>query len=198
MHGTSSLLFRENGANVAEPMLYIQTSNEVPQMAERIKTLSTQITGGPFLKIAVEDLCSWPMCWYLRDIKNAQIGFGPPMTLDKVRDFPVAITGYDNTAQPDHDQVVADSFSNSFVAYPIRFRRWWAPEKMAFFDGSFKDQLLRVWNLYMYRQPWMPSGPIRDPQFVDFVYTKGESVNTPYGTFDACVWVRKDIDPYFR
>jgi hypothetical protein len=138
------------------------------------------------------------MSWYLRDFEKAQIGYGPPLTIDKVPDFPVVLTGYDNSGQANHDQAVADSFSNSYTAYPIRFRRWWAPDRNAFYQGTFGDQAARAWNLYMYREPWMPVVPNVNPQFKDYVYPKGDSINSPYGSFDACVWVRKDVEKYFQ
>ena len=138
------------------------------------------------------------MSWYLRDFKNAQIGFGPPLTLNKVPDFPVVMTGYDNMAVANHDQQVADSFSNSYSAYPVRFRRWWAPDKAAFMQGPLSARVKRAWDLYMYREPWMPLGPIRNPQFENYVYPKGDSIAGPYGSFDACVWVRKDVEKYFQ
>jgi hypothetical protein len=160
--------------------------------------MSRALTGGPYLKVAVEDSCSWPMSWYLRDMEKAQIGFGAPLTSDKVQDFPVVMTGYDDTLSPNHDQVVADSFSNSYNAYPVRFRRWWAPDKNAFYQGSFTDQLNRAWRLFMYREPWAPSQPITNPRFENYVYPKGDSIQSPYGSFDACVWIRKDVDRYFN
>ena len=30
----------------------------------------------------------------------------------------------------------ADSFKELYNAYPVRFRRWWAPDKGAFLQGS--------------------------------------------------------------
>lgn len=197
-HGTMNLVFHGDGADPREQHVYVQSSIELVELTAKLDRMSRALTGGPYLKIAVEDLCSWPMSWYLRDFSNAQIGFGPPLTLDKVADFPVVMTGYDNMAVANHDQIVADSFSNSYTAYPIRFRRWWAPDKAAFMQGSLGDQALKAWNLYMYREPWMPLGPIRNPQFENYVYPKGDSIASPYGSFDACVWVRKDVEKYFQ
>jgi uncharacterized protein (TIGR03663 family) len=198
-HGTMNLLFEGSGADPREQHVYVQSSIELPELAAKLDRMSRALTGGPYLKIAVEDSCSWPLSWYLRDLEKAQIGFGAPLTATQVPDFPVVITGYDDTLSANHDQVVADSFSNSFNAYPVRFRRWWAPDKNAFYQGSLGDQANRAWRLYMYREPWMPQpGPIVNPRFQNYVYPKGDSVNSPYGSFDACVWVRKDVDRYFQ
>ena len=197
-HGTTSLIFHGDGADPREQHVYVQSSVELVELSAKLERMSRALTGGPYLKVACEDLCSWPMSWYLRNLTNSQIGFGPPMTLDKVKDFPVAITGYDNAAVANHDQTVADSFKNDYNPYPVRFRRWWAPDKNAFMAGGLKDQASRAWNLFMYREPWMPGGPIRNPQFENYVYPKGDSINSPYGSFDACVWVRKDVDRYFN
>lgn len=197
-HGTMNLVFHGDGADPREQHVYVQSSVELVELAHKLDRMSRALTGGPYLKIGVEDLCSWPMSWYLRDFPNAQIGYGPPLTADKVPDFPVVITGYDNSSQPNHDQVVADSFSTNYNPYPIRFRRWWAPDKAAFEQGSLSDQALRAWDLYMYRQPWMPMVPNENPQFENYVYPKGNSIASPYGSFDACVWVRKDVDKYFH
>lgn len=197
-HGTMNLVFHGDGADPREQHVYVQSSIELVELSAKLDRMSRALTGGPYLKIAVEDLCSWPMSWYLRDFKNAQIGFGPPLTQSKVPDFPVVMTGYDNMAVANHDQQVADSFSNSYTAYPVRFRRWWAPDKAAFMQGTLGMRVQRAWDLYMYREPWMPLGPIRNPQFENYVYPKGDSIAGPYGSFDACVWVRKDVEKYFQ
>ncbi len=197
-HGTMNLLFHGDGADPREPHVYVQSSIELRDLSARLARMSRDLTGGPFLKIAVEDSCSWPMSWYLRDLKNAEIGFGAPLTLDKVPDFPVIMTGYDDTLSPNHDQVVADSLSNSYNAYPVRFRRWWAPDKDAFYQGSLADQANRAWRLYLYREPWLPPSPIINPRFENYIYPKGNSIGSPYGSFDACVWVRKDVNRYFQ
>lgn len=196
-HGTQNLLFHGDGADPREQHVYVQSSVELVELTAKLERMSRALTGGPYLKIAVEDLCSWPMSWYLRDLPNSQIGFGPPMTADKVPDFPVAMTGYDNGNIPDHDQRVADSFKATHNPYPVRFRRWWAPDKNALLQGSTSDVAGRLFRLYMYREPWM-GGPIRNPQFSDYVYPKGDSINSPFGSFDAVVWVRKDVDRYFQ
>jgi uncharacterized protein (TIGR03663 family) len=197
-HGTMNLIFKGAGADPREQAVYVQSSIELPELSAKLDRMSRALTGGPFLKVAVEDSCSWPMSWYLRDLPNAQIGFGAPLTMDKVPNFPVVLTGYDDTLSPSHDQVVADSFSNSYNAYPIRFRRWWAPDKDAFYQGTLADQANRAWRLYMYREPWMPPVPIINPRFANYVYPKGDSIGSPFGSFDACVWVRKDVDHYFQ
>ncbi|MES2201152.1 MAG: hypothetical protein V4498_02765, partial [candidate division FCPU426 bacterium] len=196
-HGTHNLIFQGDGADPREQHVYVQSSTDLVEMSAKLERMSRALTGGPYLKVAVEDTCSWPLSWYLRDLKNAQIGFGPPMTADKVKDFPVAITGYEND-QPNHDQIVADSFKTDYNPYPLRFRRWWAPDSAAFFAGDLKDQVRRAWNAYAYREPWMPPTPNRNPQFENYIYPKGDSINSPYGSFDAVVWIRKDVDRYFQ
>jgi hypothetical protein len=197
-HGTMNLLFRGDGADPREQHVYVQSSIELVELSHKLERMSRALTGGPYLKVAVEDLCSWPMSWYLRDLPNAQIGFGPPLKLEQVPDFPVVMTGYDNSTVAGHDQTVADSFSNSYTPYPVRFRRWWGPEMAAFQQGSFSDEVGRAWNLFMYREPWMPLNPNYNPQFENYVYPKHDSIRSPYGSFDACVWVRKDVEKYFQ
>lgn len=197
-HGTMNLIFYGDGADPREQHVYVQSSVELVELTAKLDRMSRALTGGPYLKIAVEDLCSWPMSWYLRDFKNAQIGFGPPLTREKVPDFPVVMTGYDNMASANHDRVVAESFQEDFSLYPIRFRRWWAPDRNAFNQGGLPMQARRAWDLFMYREPWMPANPIRNPQFENYVYPKGASINSPFGSFDAAVWVRKDVEKYFQ
>jgi uncharacterized protein (TIGR03663 family) len=197
-HGTMNLIFKGDGADPREQMVYVQSSIELVELTHKLERMSRALTGGPYLKVAVEDLCSWPMSWYLRDLPNAQIGFGPPLVMSQVTDFPVVMTGYDNATVAGHDQTVADSFSNSYTAYPVRFRRWWGPEMAAFQQGSFSDQVGRAWNLFMYREPWMPLNANYNPQFENYVYPKHDSIKSPYGSFDACVWVRKDVEKYFQ
>lgn len=197
-HGTMNLLFHGDGADPREQLVYVQSSVELVELTHKLDRMSRALTGGPYMKVAVEDLCSWPMSWYLRDMPNAQIGFGPPLVQTQVPDFPVVMTGYDNSAVAGHDQTVSDSFSNSYTAYPVRFRRWWGPEMAAFQQGDLSDQAAKAWNLFMYREPWMPLNPNYNPQFENYVYPKHDSIKSPYGSFDACVWVRKDVEKYFQ
>jgi uncharacterized protein (TIGR03663 family) len=196
-HGTHNLIFHGDGADPREQLVYVQSTVEIVELTAKLDRMSRALTGGPYLKVAVEDTCSWPLSWYLRDMPNKQVGFAPPLQIDKTKDFPVVITGYEND-QPNHDQIVAASFQKDYNAYPFRFRRWWGPDKAAFATGGFGQQLKKAWELYMYREPWSPVTPNQNPQFKDYVYPKGDTINSPYGSFDAVVWVRKDVDRYFQ
>ena len=200
VHGTSNLLFYGDGAHPREQHVYVQSSTELVETTEKLRRMSEALTGGMTLKIAVEDLCSWPMSWYLRDFKKAQIGFRPPLTQQQVKDFPVVMTGYEQS-QPNHDQTVEESFKNDYSPYPMRFRKWWAPDKNVVIGKNvpfWTVGLPKVWKYFVYREPWYAGNGIVNPRFDKYVYDKGDSIASPYGSFDACLWIRKDVEKYFK
>jgi hypothetical protein len=198
LHGTCNLLFYGDGASPAEQLVYVQSTTEIPKLEKRLEEMSMALTGGMDMKIGVEDLCSWPLSWYFRGFKNAQIGFHPPLLADQVKDYPVIITAYDTNppASPDHDQKVVDSFKDNYTPQRIKLRAWWGPNKEALLgqDVSFKDMAKRVGRLFLFREPWLPLNPSNDPNFSKNAF----GVQTPIGSYDMCVWVRKDVEKYFR
>lgn len=198
LHGTCNLLFYGDGASPAEQLVYVQSTTEIPKLEKRLADMSVALTGGMDMKVGVEDLCSWPLSWYLRGFKNAQIGFHPPLLAEQVKDYPVIITAYDTNppASPDHDQKVIDSFKENYSPQRVKLRAWWGPNKEALLgkDVKFADMAKRVGRLFMFREPWLPLNPSNDPNFSKNAF----GVQTPIGSYDMCVWVRKDVEKYFR
>jgi hypothetical protein len=178
----------------------VQSSTELVETTDKLRRMSEALTGGMYMKIAVEDLCSWPMSWYLRDCKNAQIGFRPPLTQSQVPAFPVVMTGYE-PSRGGHDEQVVESFSADYTPYPIRFRKWWAPDRRTVTQGGFfpaGDGWKKVFTYFLYREPRQVGGGIPNPRFENYVYDKKGTANSPYGSFDAALWIRKDVEKYFK
>jgi uncharacterized protein (TIGR03663 family) len=201
LHGTNNLLFYGDGANPAEQLVYVQSSTEIPKLRKKLEDMSIQLTGGLDMKIAVEDLCSWPLSWYLRDFEKhgaAQVGFHPPLLADQVKDFPVVITAFDTNppASPDHDAKIQASFQDNYVSQRIKLREWWGPNKEAVLGANvpWSDTFSKVFKLFMYREPWGAPNPSNDPNFSK----NGFGIQSPLGSYDMNVWVRKDVEKYFR
>jgi uncharacterized protein (TIGR03663 family) len=204
LHGTSNLLFYGSGANPAEQMIYVQSSTEITRMRERLVAMSNTLTGGMDMPVSVEDTCSWPLSWYLRDFTKQVVGYHPPLTLDQIKPPqapnqpwpmaeypPVVITAFDNNPPqaPNHDDTVAASLSGYYSPNRIKLRVWWGPNRDAVLgDGvSFGEMMGKFARLYLYREPWPAPNQGKD-NFGNV---------TPIGSYDMCLWLRKDVEKYY-
>ena len=56
-----------------EPLIYTQTSPDIPEIARQLEALAVERGGKDQVKIVVDssESMSWPWAWYLRDFTNA-------------------------------------------------------------------------------------------------------------------------------
>jgi uncharacterized protein (TIGR03663 family) len=71
VHSTFALNYQD-GANPTEMLIYVQTSQDVPNVVTNVAQLSQRLTHGKSLQIGLDDadVGGWPFIWYLRDYPN--------------------------------------------------------------------------------------------------------------------------------
>ncbi|MEZ4501142.1 MAG: TIGR03663 family protein [Dehalococcoidia bacterium] len=125
------LLAVRNGSAVAyahpdtpvEPLIYTQTSPDVPELARQIEVLAQARGGKANLPVWIETAqsLSWPWAWYLRDYSQASYVPTESITEGEIPNGAVVIVTADTLRQhPD----LRDRF---IEATPYR-HRWWFPE----------------------------------------------------------------------
>ena len=147
----SILLAYFNPASPVEPMVYVQSTNDVKEMMGTIERLSNRLTGGKTMEITVEDLCSWPFAWYLRDYKN--LDYPNPVTRNPTT-RPIVLSAW-NHGQPggeEHDNAADKMLAPTYHAQKYRLRAWWDWNHPTDFD------LGKYWRWLMYREPWSSLG----------------------------------------
>lgn len=83
-----------NGDQPHEPMIYTQSSPDVPMVMKEIEEISRTIAGGTNLKISFDSSTSWPFLWYLRNYPNRfYYAAGPDAYADQLRSSPVVLVG---------------------------------------------------------------------------------------------------------
>jgi uncharacterized protein (TIGR03663 family) len=173
VHSTFALNY-EDGANPTEMLIYVQTSQDVPNTVNAISTLSHQRFGGTSMPIGIDnsDVGGWPFQWYLRDYPNLfyTTAFGSPAC--GTQWCPVLLM-----LQPEYDQYAA-TLGKHYVVQRYRWN-WWFPEdyKQWFPDhvGTISSALFgggklasaplgtpqdwhNLWNWLIYRRPFGDRG----------------------------------------
>ncbi len=128
----AALLFLalRNGAAVAyghpdtpiEPLIYTQTSPDIPVIARQLEALAEQRGGKDQVTIVVDasESMSWPWAWYLRDFKNAS--YVDRIDADTIPEGAILLL-WDGTLR--QMPALADRFTTS-----EEYRhRWWFPEE---------------------------------------------------------------------
>lgn len=169
VHSTFALNYRD-GANPTEMLIYVQTSQDVPNVANEISQLSHSRFGGTSMPIGLDsnDVGGWPFIWYLRDYPNVTetTTFSGPTCANQY--CPVLLM-----LGPEYDQYGAQ-LAKRYVAQKYRWN-WWFPED---YKQWFPDHLgtiplalagkrtlssapvgtptdwQHLWNWMVYRQPF--------------------------------------------
>ncbi len=174
-HNTVTLNFY-NGANPIEMMVYVQTTPQVPAVANRILDLSEEATrfdrsaldptGGHSLVIALDNAAEWPFDWYLRDLVNVRYFNRQVPSIPK--DAPVVIAAAEN------EDVVRPFLGDKYVAERHALR-WWLQESykrvtLGSLISSPLDYLRAGMNYFLFRR-----------------------VDEPLGSYDFILYIRKDM-----
>ncbi|MGH2542021.1 MAG: flippase activity-associated protein Agl23, partial [Ardenticatenaceae bacterium] len=105
-------------ADVAnEPLIYTQTSPDVPMVMREIETISRRLTGGKELQIAYDSGATWPFEWYLRDYPNRFLfGSTPDNYAEQIRNASVVISSQDTNQQV--ESIVGDYIQHHYAMRP--------------------------------------------------------------------------------
>lgn len=170
IHSTFVLNYVD-GANPTEMLIYVQTSQDVPNTVTAINTLSRRIHAGNQLQIGLDnsDVGGWPFTWYLRDYSRVSetSSFSGPACGGQYCQVLLMLG-------PEFDQY-GPHLMKRYVAQKYRWN-WWFPEDYKIWfpqhwgdalagRGSLLSNLLgtsqdwhHVWNWMVYRTPFGDRG----------------------------------------
>lgn len=173
VHSTLALSFRD-AANPTEMLIYVQTSQDVPVVAQEATALSQRLTGGTSMPIGLDnaDVGGWPFIWYFRNFTNITETSNFSGTTCAGQYCPMLIM-----LEPEFTQY-GSTLSKHYVVQKYRWN-WWFPEdyKQWFPDhvgslflglsgrGTVASDPLgtgsdwqHLWNWLVYRQPFADRG----------------------------------------
>ena len=133
IHSTFLLNYAD-AANPTEMLIYVQTSQDVPNVVQEISQLSQQRFGGTNMPIGLDtnDVGGWPFIWYLRDYPHVfqTTSFNGPVCGGQY--CPVLLM-----LDPQYNQYAGQLMSH-YVAQKYRWN-WWFPE-------DYKDWFPQHWG----------------------------------------------------
>jgi len=189
IHGAINVCFYEEGASPKESLIYVQSSvdstkivRNLDNFANRMKALKWDSQEfrrySPYdLEMVIEDYCSWPFAWYLRDYKK--IAYPPKMIPDSDVGKAIIFSGIEE-ANAGHDAAVKAKLENDYVAFRYKLREWWAPDEKKWWSAPLfsapnkPGKIEMMWKRFMYRDVW-----------------------NDLGSYDMVVYVRKDLEKYW-
>ena len=77
IHSAQALAY-SNAANPTEMLIYVQTSNDVPMVANEMTHLAARIakrTPAPLIQVDSADVDGWPFEWYFRNLPPADVAY---------------------------------------------------------------------------------------------------------------------------
>ncbi len=171
-------------ANPVEPLVYVQSGPDCKEVERIIREISYGETGGPDLPLTIEDKCSWPFAWQLRDFEKRN---HPSMITQA--DNPIILTGTeaDNQSYPILSQA-------GYVNRKYKLRVWWVPSwfKKGFPGSEMNFGLFSDWLF----SNFIPVKPAR-PDMVDWADLKNwilyRQVWSDMGSYNMRMWVRPDL-----
>lgn len=139
-----------------EFLVYAHASDAVGWVMDQIEELSLKTTDGLDLRVAYDDLVSWPMSWYLRDYTN-QAYYGAEPSRGAIGDAPVIIAGAGHWE--DIEAITGDRY------YQFEYIRMWWPmqdyfgyedpaDMFAMFGDVLSDPQLQrgLWEIFYNRE----------------------------------------------
>lgn len=119
-HSAQALAYSD-GANPTEMLIYVQTSNDVPLVANEVTNLVQRFpksTARPLVQVDSNDLGGWPFEWYFRNMPASDVSY---TTSFANASAPVLIM-----LGPEYDQYSAQ-LRRRYVVSQYRWN-WWFPE----------------------------------------------------------------------
>ena len=171
-------------ADPVEPLVYVQSGPDCNEVERIIREISYGETGGPDLPMTIEDKCSWPFAWQLRDFEKRN---HPSMITQA--DNPIILTGTeaDSQSYPILSQA-------GYVNRKYKLRVWWVPSwfKKGYPGSEMNFGLFTDWLF----SNFIPLKPSR-PDMVDWNDLKNwilyRQVWSDMGSYNMRMWVRPDL-----
>ncbi|MDQ4078135.1 MAG: TIGR03663 family protein [Chloroflexota bacterium] len=182
-----------------EPLIYTQTSPDVPMVVREIETISERMTGGKELKIAYDSGATWPFEWYLRDYPNRFLfGSSPESYTEEIRSAPVVIASQDTNRQV--EMIVGDYIKHHYSMrpnFPEDYKKLMDvvelqpdpsnPEQVnRVVVGQSRGALTILDNLLYYIQQ-----PQARADFLHFLWNR--EIRNPLGIYDFYVYVKPEV-----
>lgn len=190
VHGMMHVCFYGAGASPKESLVYVQSSTDTTEVSKKIIQFAHEMKRmnwasqdfrnfDPYnLEIVVEDYCTWPFAWYLRDFKR--IAYQPKNIPEYEKGKPLILSGIEE-ANRGHDQRVYDLLKDDYAYTRYKLREWWAPDEKKWWDAPLfskpnqQGKIEMLWRRFMYREVW-----------------------NDLGSYDMVVYVRKDLEKFWR
>ncbi len=173
-------------SNPVEPLVYVQSGPDCKDVERIIRDISYGETGGPDLALTIEDKCSWPFAWQLRDFSKRN----HPSTIT-MADNPIVLTGTESDAQA--YPILSQA---GYVNRKYKLRIWWVPSwfKKGFPGTEMNSSLFREWFFSNFIPlPWYSPRP----DMVDWSDLKKwilyREVWSDMGSYNMRMWVRSDL-----
>ncbi len=131
-------------ADPAESMVYTQSTPDCPIVSDLIREVAERIGSGCQTELAIEDTCSWPFSWYLRDFPRSH-----PPVLEKGIDAPIVLTAVDATLVRGQSRTERNReiLEQRYYGYRYQLRAWWLPRRRVSTPALFRYLVQRkVWN----------------------------------------------------
>ncbi|HET9869976.1 MAG TPA: flippase activity-associated protein Agl23, partial [bacterium] len=171
-------------ANPVEPLVYVQSGEDCKRVVDWIDKISYGETGGKDIGLTIEDKCSWPFAWFLRDYHKR--GHPPVITS---ADNPIILTATESDAQ-----VYPILSKAGYVNRKYKLRVWWVPSwfKKGYPSTDMNMDLFRDW----FFRNFIPLGSPRT-DMVDWTDLKNwilyRQVWSDMGSYNMRMWVRPDL-----
>jgi DNA-binding beta-propeller fold protein YncE len=159
-----------------EPLIYVQSSEKIPELMERIDEVAAATGKGHDLRVLVDSRSSftWPWAWYLRD-------YGPTFQL---LDNVTLDTPYDVVLANASNARAVEPYADLYTPGERYEHRWWFPED---YKGttwqSFKDDVTDGsqwsfwWDYFIHRDSPRPLGSEDGIAFFPAGYVKGQGID---------------------
>lgn len=171
-------------ADPVEPLVYVQSGPDTKEVERIVREISYGEMGGTDLPLTIEDKCSWPFAWSLKDFPK--------------RNHPASITMADNP-------IIMTATESDAQAYPIlsqagyqnrkyKLRIWWVPSwfKKGFPGSEMNMGLFVDW----FFSNFIPLKTAR-PDMVDWSDLRKwmlyREVWSELGSYNMRLWVKPDL-----
>lgn len=145
-----------------EYLVYAHGAPGVRRVMEQVEAISKRTTDGLDIRVSYDDDVSWPITWYMRNLKN-QVYYGGQPTRESL-DSPLVIAGDNNWTKV--EPLLGDRyyrFEYIRMWWPMQeyFNLSWPRIKGALMNPDYREALLDIW---LYRN-YTPYGTLTNTDY---------------------------------